>query len=203
MKSYYNNNDRFGDSGPFEAESAESLADGMMDTFKIWANEHFLKGKIEFGDIDAEIASMRDEFIKGLEEVGTQNCLLIDKNLGLIILDNGGGITLQMGGFAHYYEDADQAANDIANWLHNEDTSDWAGHEVEAAELNPTDEEISNGGYRRFRLDRDVDTLIRLAREVGACHWGNAQDLYAALRSIWERETMHNETNSAQYTFLG
>jgi len=124
-----------------------------------------------------------------------------DNNLGLIILDNGGGITLQMGDYGHYYDDADQAANDIASWLGNADTSDWEGCEDEAVELDPTDEQVANGGYRMFQLDRDVDTMLRLAREVGVCDWVNAQELSAALRS--KREAMRNETNSDSYNFLG
>ncbi len=197
MKKFYNNNERYGDAGPHEAESAESLADGMHDTFKTWANEHYLADKIAFNEIEQDIADMRAEFIAGLDEVATET----DKNLGLIILDNGGGITLQMGEYGHYYEDAAQAANDISNWLHDGDTSDWDGCETDAVELDPTDEQVANGGYRRFRLDRDVDTLLRLAREVGVCHWGNAEELSAALRA--KREAMRGETNSAQYSFLG
>jgi hypothetical protein len=124
-----------------------------------------------------------------------------DKNIGLIILDNGGGITLQMGDFGHTYQDAEQAAQDISNWLHNPDTSDWEGCEAEAVELDPTDEQVANGGYRMFQLDRDVDTLLRLAREVGACSWANAEDLSAALRA--KREKLRNCTNSGDYNFLG
>lgn len=102
-------------------------------------------------------------------------------NSGKIILDNGGGITLQMGVFAHYYQDADQAAQDIAAWLANPDTSDWEGHEEDAAALEPTQDEIRNGGYRVIRLDRDVDTLASLAGELAPTGGGNSNDPSSAL----------------------
>ena len=106
-----------------------------------------------------------------------------NNTLGLIIIDNGGGITLQMGAFAHVYEDAKQAADDIAAWLSNQDTSDYEGHDAEAAALEPTDEEIRNGGYRVIRLDAETDKLLPLAREVWSSSWANAEALSDALRA--------------------
>lgn len=105
-------------------------------------------------------------------------------NFGKIILDNGGGITLQMGEWAHYYQDGASAAEDLAAWLANPDTSDWEGHEEEAASLEPTQDEIRNGGYRVIRLDRGVDTLASLAGEVAPTGWGNSNDLSAALAAM-------------------
>jgi len=69
----YNNNDLFGMPGPFEAESFEALADEMTPTFEAWAEE-------EWGNDDDDerhmcdavpprVATMRAEFLKGLEEV--------------------------------------------------------------------------------------------------------------------------------------
>lgn len=108
-----------------------------------------------------------------------------NNTLGLIILDNGGGITLQMGKFAHVYEDAKQAADDIAAWLGNQDTSDFEGHDSDAATSEPTDEEITNGGYRTIRLDAEVDKLLPLAREVWQVggSWANGLSLSDALRA--------------------
>ena len=73
-----NNNESFGYAGPFEAESFDSLADEMMPTFKIWANEDIDKfrdaafhGEADPADepgLDELIHEMRDEFIDGLEE---------------------------------------------------------------------------------------------------------------------------------------
>lgn len=61
-KKYYNNNERYGDAGPFEAKSKEELADEMMPTFELWAKEAAAN--------DAEsVEEMREEFISSLEEV--------------------------------------------------------------------------------------------------------------------------------------
>lgn len=64
-----------------------------------------------------------------------------------VIFDNGGGITVQLHGWAHYYQDPTQAAQDIAEWLKNHDTIGWEGHEIEALACDPTYDEIRNGGY--------------------------------------------------------
>lgn len=98
-------------------------------------------------------------------------------NEGKIILDNGGGVTLQMGTFAHYYEDALDAAKDLSDWIFDADTSSWEGHEDEAMECEPTQDEIRNGGYRVIRLDRDVDSAASLADEIRALGWGNAVEM--------------------------
>ena len=61
MHLYYNSNDRFGDPGPFEANSRDELADEMMPTFREWAEET--------DHPEHEIAAMRELFIRGLEEI--------------------------------------------------------------------------------------------------------------------------------------
>jgi hypothetical protein len=71
---FLNTNERYGDDGPFEAESKEELADGMQDQFEVWAIEE--RSKLENGEamtdeeadaFDAQaIAEMREEFINGL-----------------------------------------------------------------------------------------------------------------------------------------
>jgi hypothetical protein len=71
---YYNTNDTYGGSGPFEAESKEALADQMHATFQAWALEAVLKrDDIEPTARDwwvsESIDQMRAEFIAGLEEV--------------------------------------------------------------------------------------------------------------------------------------
>jgi hypothetical protein len=91
-----------------------------------------------------------------------------------IIFDNGGGITLQLGDeFAHFYQDAAQAAEDLKSFLEDPDTSDWEGHEEEAMDCEPTDEEIRNGGYRVYR---DVEDLQPNSG------WRNEEDFCAAFQ---------------------
>ena len=48
-----------------------------------------------------------------------------------ILLDNGGGLQLQTAKFTHNYEDAEQCAEDIREFLTSGDTSDWEGNEPE------------------------------------------------------------------------
>lgn len=62
MPWYRNNDEGFGDPGPFEADSKEAFADEMMPMFR-----HFL----DEGDgwDEEEVQEMRERFIKALEEV--------------------------------------------------------------------------------------------------------------------------------------
>jgi hypothetical protein len=86
-----------------------------------------------------------------------------------IILDNGGGIILQLGDYAHSYDSAIDAARDIHEWLVSGTTRRWEGHDADALAVNPTPDEIHNGGYRVITIDRDSDTAASLAAEV---RWG-------------------------------
>lgn len=69
MKKFINTNSEYGMSGPFEAESADELADEMMPTFREWANQSIANGRLVLDLIDDEIQCMRDEFLAGLEEI--------------------------------------------------------------------------------------------------------------------------------------
>lgn len=92
-----------------------------------------------------------------------------------IILDNGGGITLQLGAWAHSYEGnrsaaiAKRAADDIREWLRTGTTAGWAGHDEDALDIRPTADEIRNGGCKVIAIDHVVDTAEALADEV---RWG-------------------------------
>ena len=66
-----------------------------------------------------------------------------------VIFDNGGGITLQFGDWAHWYNgNIEQAAEDYLAYLKDGTMEGWEGHEEDAAALEPTLDEIRNGGYR-------------------------------------------------------
>lgn len=69
MNNYKNTNNAYGMSGPFEAESKDDLADGMMSTFRVWATERVSSGEIDQEYLEQDIADMRAEFISGLELV--------------------------------------------------------------------------------------------------------------------------------------
>jgi hypothetical protein len=72
-----NTKPEFGDCGPFEADSFEALADEMTERFLLWADEVFDEcNDPDLGiDVDRDAwvdgytARLRDDFIRGLEEV--------------------------------------------------------------------------------------------------------------------------------------
>lgn len=85
-----------------------------------------------------------------------------------IILDNGGGIVLQLGlDYAHYYNDAERAAQDLRAYIADGTTDGWDGHDEEAATLEPTDEEIRKGGYRVVKDVADLDPESSWHNESG------------------------------------
>lgn len=100
---------------------------------------------------------------------------------GKLIFDNTGGLTVQLPGFAHHYQDMTQAAGDVADYIKDCDTNGWEGHEEDAAELDPTDEQIRNGGYRVIYLD---DIINMTKEELNT--WGNIQDFCEALKDLIE-----------------
>ena len=73
-----------------------------------------------------------------------------------VIFDNGGGVTLQLGDWAHYYQDMAQAATDLKAYKATGNTDGWDGHEDESAELEPTYDQIRNGGYRVYHSIADI-----------------------------------------------
>jgi len=76
----------------------------------------------------------------------------LDETTERVIFDNGGGITLQLRGWAHWYQNEAQAARDVAEWIKSHDTNGWEGHEPAALSLEPTMDEIRNGGYRVVQI---------------------------------------------------
>lgn len=97
-----------------------------------------------------------------------------------VIFDNGGGITLQTDdGFAHYYNDADQAATDVSELLNSADTSGWDGNEIEEIGTAEYDYDTErNGGYRWFDRN-DVASAIKAGKLDTS--WRNVRDFFSAL----------------------
>lgn len=73
-----------------------------------------------------------------------------------IVMDNGGGCTLQTQDFAHNYDNMFSARADAEAIEDGEDTSDWDGNE-EAHRVEWTQDDISNGSYRVYDSVSDVD----------------------------------------------
>jgi hypothetical protein len=104
-------------------------------------------------------------------ETVTKGAFLVEYK---IIFDNGGGVTLQLGEWAHYFSHMATAADSFRWYERHGNTNGWDGYEQEAADLRPTDEEIKNGGYKVYT---DVDDVIMNA--VNEC-WGNVRQFAAA-----------------------
>jgi hypothetical protein len=96
-----------------------------------------------------------------------------------IIFDNGGGITLQLPGFAHHYLSPEQCAEDLNVWIEDEDTSDWEGNEEDAV-FEPTANHISNGGYHIETVEEFVSLPLCEVRDMGR----NVKELYVELAKL-------------------
>jgi hypothetical protein len=81
-----------------------------------------------------------------------------------VILDNGGGLTVQCDEFVHSYDGssydamAKHAATDVRELLNGADPSDWDGNEPENR-IDYDQDQIRNGGYRVLD-DSDLKAII-------------------------------------------
>lgn len=121
-----------------------------------------------------------------------------------IIFDNGGGATLQDRDnyYMHSYDNMDQLAEDIICLRDGGKTIDWDGNEFDeymevqkqAAEecgddpdeiedddifIDPSYDDIRNGGYVVFDLDELLD--YAQATDVDDIGWGNIRDTVQAI----------------------
>lgn len=101
----------------------------------------------------------------------------MSNNKGRILLDNGGGVTLQLGKYGHYYDSPQAAARDLVAFFGAQNVETWEGHEVEALRLDPSSEEMSNGGYRSFRFSVDDDILGVLYKKLAVSGWANGSSM--------------------------
>lgn len=99
-----------------------------------------------------------------------------------VIFDNGGGLTLQLGDYGHYYpHNIQQAAEDYKQYLQDQDTSWWEGNEDDARELDPDYEQIRNGGYRVYS-EIEIARMINKRREgIEGQEWLNINEFIKAL----------------------
>lgn len=98
-----------------------------------------------------------------------------------IILDNAGGVTLQLGGWASRWADAssEELALSIQYYMVSGNTDGWGGHEDSALALDPTPEEVRNGGYHIVPLNGA--SVRSLVIELLHLDWGNSIELAKAL----------------------
>lgn len=141
---FFNTNDKFGMEGPFEADNEKELCEELEDMFLDMARKDLTeKYEWENDEIDGQmlkeaVESLQAEFTEGLQKAWCGK--------PRIIFDNGGCITLQLPGFAHVYDSAEQCADDIREWLDSKNTSDWDGDEGDAV-FEPSYNDIQNNGY--------------------------------------------------------
>jgi len=95
-----------------------------------------------------------------------------------VVFDNGGGITVQGDVYAHYYDDARQAATDTHALLHGADPGDWDGNDS-TARVNWTAEDAANGGYK-------VYSAVEVVRLTPTSGWRNIDDFANALAGLDE-----------------
>lgn len=93
-----------------------------------------------------------------------------------VIFDNGGGITLQLGDWACWYNVPKDAARDYFQYLQDKTTDGWEGHNDDAAELDPSCNEINNGGYRVYSVSDINDEC-----NSDDSSWGNIDDFCLAV----------------------
>jgi hypothetical protein len=180
---FYNTNERFGDAGPFDAESKESLADELREWFsactqEAWMAESDLRESMAgHGETWMSQDEWKEEHFSGLRSEYINGLVAQYHGDPRLIFDNGGGVTLQLPGFAHHYDDAKQCAEDIASWIDGEDTSGWDGNEEDAV-FDPTYEQERNGGYRVMSLAYFTSLSID---DMQGQSWSNIKQLYVAL----------------------
>ena len=95
-----------------------------------------------------------------------------------VIMDNGGGITIQTDSYTHYYDDPAQAAEDYKQIIAGTDpvADGWDGNNPDGR-MEYDCEQVRNGGYRWLSPD-DI-----AARECA--DWGyNISNFYAALTRL-------------------
>jgi hypothetical protein len=70
MKQFLNTNPKFGDSGPFHAESVWDLANDANENFVVWAEELFQsQNDDDTRTVSDRLLEIQCEFISGLREI--------------------------------------------------------------------------------------------------------------------------------------
>lgn len=101
-----------------------------------------------------------------------------------VIADNGGGVTLQITNadgdiYQHSYSCMEQCATDIKAALTGDDPIQWDGNELDedAPLLNPSDNDLRNGGYTQIIDLQSVDEFADWL-DIG---WANCEELASHL----------------------
>lgn len=98
--------------------------------------------------------------------------------LATVIFDNAGGATLQLPGFAATFSTPEAAAAEFMAFLSSGDTAGWDGNDADAAGLDPSGDDIRNGGYRVFTGDELAGT------DVEDCGWTNVARFVSSIHQF-------------------
>ena len=145
---------------------------GSIDTRDGWI-ESYSQEELDERGLTAEEA---------FDEDASRTLIGLDETNERVIFDNGGGITVQLLGWAHYYDCEAQAAEDVAEWIRNHDTSAWEGHDDNALAIDPDYDDIRNGGYRVW--DISVSTFGHLQG------WSNTDEFFHVLSQVLIEENL-------------
>jgi hypothetical protein len=99
-----------------------------------------------------------------------------------LIFHNDGCLTMQLEGWGYLYDNMKLAAKDFTEFLDDNDTTDWEGHEDESIWLEPAQEDIANEKYKVFN-----DNIIELANDkkwVEKQPWNNIKEFCTTLSSL-------------------
>lgn len=98
-----------------------------------------------------------------------------------LIFDNRGGLTMQLPGYAHHYNNMVWAAEDYKVFLQDGNTNGWEGNEQYAADLEPTYEQQRNGSYKIMDAE---DVKNALANPKFDSSWFNISDFIDTLKIL-------------------
>lgn len=107
----------------------------------------------------------------------------INAHPATIIFDNGGGITLQLGEYACNTQSASDAAGLYIDYQRSGETEGWDGCDEDSVNLEPTDDEIRNGGYRVL----DADEIAAMIGETPTSGWRNIDAFFEQMAKNMDR----------------
>lgn len=155
-----------------EKEQTTLLGEGLIE-------QRHLDAKIDAQqDRDGETYLRVDDLMIVLRDATEPTAYLLPDDELAIVLDCGGGITLQCKNYSAYHDQATFAAAYVHAYLDEQSTDGWDGDDLAACCAVSVDD-LRNGAYRVLKMD-DIRNALA-AKEMPASSWGNANDLMRAL----------------------
>ena len=100
----------------------------------------------------------------------------------VVILDDGGGITVQCDGYVHNYDDVHEAARAVKAILDGADpAAEWDGNNPDDR-IEWTSEDVWNGAYRVYG-EGDLRTAMASDQDISV-GWHNERNFLASLTGL-------------------